>query len=111
MVELMTALRYFVVIRERGPGWDWSLPMRRQPGWEAHAAFMDALDAEGFIVAGGPLGDEDAARRIMHVVRAPDVVTIESRMERDPWTPATLLRTVSIDPWTVLLGRISAEVR
>jgi uncharacterized protein YciI len=95
---------YFTVIRERAAAWDWTLPMRRQVQWEAHAAFMDALADEGFIVAGGPLGNEDDARRVMHVIVAPDVDAIEARMAADPWTPTNMLRTVSIEPWTILLG-------
>ena len=82
--------------------------MRRQAGWEAHAAFMDALDAEGVIVAGGPLGGEDDAARVMHVVNAPDRDAAEDRMAQDPWTPMHLLTTVSIEPWTVLLGGFRA---
>jgi hypothetical protein len=54
----------FVVVRERSASWDWSRPMRRQDLWEAHAAFMDALESEGFILAGGPLGGEDDALRV-----------------------------------------------
>ena len=77
--------------------------MRRQAGWESHAAFMDALETQGFIVAGGPLGGEDDAARVMHVVSAPHPELIERRLEEDPWTPH-LLRTVSIEPWLVLLG-------
>jgi uncharacterized protein YciI len=99
---------YFVVVVERSSGWDTSLPMRRQPHWDAHAAFMDALDAEGFIVAGGPLGDEDSARRVMHVVNAPDPETIEARLAQDPWAPMRMLTIVSIEPWTVLLGGFRA---
>jgi uncharacterized protein len=95
---------YFAVIRERAAGWDWSVPMRRQTQWDAHAAFMDALTDEGFIVAGGPLGGEDDAARVLHVVNAPDTGAIESRLAEDPWTPMGLLKTVSIEPWTVLLG-------
>jgi uncharacterized protein YciI len=95
---------YFVVIRERGAAWDWSVPMRRQAEWDSHAAFMDDLAADGFIVAGGPLGGEDDARRGLHVVDAPEKSVIEARMAADPWTPMDLLRTVSIEPWTVLLG-------
>ena len=34
--------------------------------------------------------------------------TIALRLEQDPWTPMGLLRTVSIDPWTVLLGGFGA---
>jgi uncharacterized protein YciI len=95
---------YFVVIRKRSSGWNWSVPMRRQAGWDAHAAFMDALESEGFIVAGGPLGGEDDAARVMHVVFAPDARTVEARLAQDPWDPPHLLSTVSIEPWTVLLG-------
>lgn len=95
---------YFVVVRERGPGWDWSIPMRRQAKWDAHAAFMDALASEGFILAGGPLGGEDDARRVLHVVAANDASAVLSRMEEDPWTAMGLLKTVSVEPWTVLVG-------
>jgi uncharacterized protein YciI len=98
---------YFVVIRERGAGWDWSLPMRKQAEWEAHAAFMDALANDGFIAAGGPLGGEDDAARVLHVVSTSEAVeedTIEAILAADPWTPMNLLRTVSVEPWTVLLG-------
>jgi uncharacterized protein YciI len=97
---------YFVMIVERGRAWDWSVPMRRQKEWEAHAAFMDALADDGFIVAGGPLGGEDDAVRVMHVVAAPDRAAIELRMAQDPWTPMGMLRTISIEPWTVLLGKL-----
>jgi uncharacterized protein YciI len=99
---------YFVVTRERGPSWDWSRPMRRQDEWDAHAAFMDALTAEGFILAGGPLGSEDDARRVLHVVLANDADEIERRLAEDPWTPNGLLRTVGIERWTVLLGGFGA---
>jgi len=99
-------MSYFVVIRERADAWDWSVPMRRQAEWDAHAAFMDVLAGEGFIVAGGPLGDEDTAARIMHVVNAPDKGAIESRMAEDPWTSMRLLKTFSIEPWTVLVGSL-----
>ena len=33
-------------------------PLEQQTGWEGHAAFMDELVERGFIVLGGPLGDE-----------------------------------------------------
>lgn len=95
---------YFVLICERSSGWDWSVPMRRQPEWEAHAAFMDALESEGFILAGDPLGDEDDAARVMHIVSARDGDAINTRMAEDPWTPMHMLSTVSIEPWTVPLG-------
>ena len=99
---------YFVVVRERSAGWNWSVPMRQQKEWDAHAAFMDAATEEDFIVAGGPLGDEDSASRVLHVVSAPDTGAIELRLAQDPWTHMRLLKTVSIEPWTVLLGGFSS---
>jgi uncharacterized protein YciI len=101
-------MAYFVVVNERGGPWDWSLPLRRQAQWDAHAAFMDGLTDDGFILAGGPLGAEDDARRTMHVIDAPDVATIERRFAEDPWIPTGMLRIVSIEPWTVLLGGFGA---
>lgn len=100
---------YFVVVRQRAAGWDWSVPMRRQVAWEAHAAFMDALADEGFVVAGGPLGSEDDAARVLHVVNAPNDDAIEARLAEDPWAPMGLLKTVSIEPWTVLLGGFTRD--
>ncbi len=94
---------HYVVLRERAHDWDWSRPMRRQDGWEAHAAFMDALASERFVILGGPLGDEDTAKRVIHVIEAPDESAVRARLAEDPWTPR-LLRTVSIEPLTLLLG-------
>jgi len=37
---------------------DRSPPRRAQSGWDAHAALMDALVAEGLVVLGGPVGDD-----------------------------------------------------
>lgn len=98
---------YFVVTVERGGAWDWSRPMREQHQWDEHAAFMDTLADDRFILAGGPLGDEDRAPRIMHVVEAPDEAAIRSRLATDPWANG-MLAIVKIDPWTVLLGGFGA---
>jgi uncharacterized protein YciI len=99
---------YFVVTCERSSGWNWLLPMRRQAHWEVHATFLDALASEGFIVAGGPLGSEDDAKRVMHIVSAPDRETVEGRLAHDPWAPMRLLTIAAIEPWTILLGGLHA---
>lgn len=80
--------------------------MRRQREWEAHAGFMDALAAEGTIVAGGPLGSEDDAPRVLQIMQAENAGAIEAVLAQDPWTAMGLLRTISIEPWRVLLGRL-----
>jgi uncharacterized protein YciI len=93
-------VEYFAVIRERGHAWDEARGMREQDGWDEHAAFMDALAEEGLIVLGGPLGD---GARVLHVVDAPSEQEIRRRLAADPWEPAAILRTASVERWRVLL--------
>ena len=93
---------YFAVTRERGPAWDAGRPMRDQPGWDEHAAFMDALAEEGFVVLGGPLGDGE--REFLHIVAAESEEAIRARLAADPWTGTDQLRTARIAPWEILLG-------
>lgn len=96
----------FAVIVERGAAWNWSLPMRRQNEWDAHAAFMDALVEQGFIQAGGPLGTEDNAAKILHLVDAPDESAVLQRLAEDPWHRSGMLRIAAVEPWTLLLGSV-----
>lgn len=100
---------YFAVVVERGTPWDWTIPMREQKDWAAHAAFMDRLGDEGFIVAGGPLGGEDVAPRILHIVEAPNETTIRERLAEDVWYGTGLLQIASIDPWSVLVGSLASR--
>ena len=91
---------FLVVLHQSGPAWERSKPMEEQSGWDEHAAFMDKLVEDGFIVLGGPLGD---GNRAMHVVTAAGVDEVEARFALDPWTQTGLLRLVSVEPWEILL--------
>ncbi len=91
----------FVVTRGPGPAWDLTKPTREQPGWDPHAAFMDALADERFLAFGGPAGNHN---KVVLILDAPDKATIQARLARDPWTAAGMLRTVAIEPWTIWLG-------
>jgi hypothetical protein len=92
-------LKTFVVLRERGPEWDWSRDLRAQDGWDEHAAFMEALVGEGFIRAGGMLADE----RAMHIVEAESEDAVRARFAEDPW-PEAMLDVASVTSWEILLG-------
>jgi uncharacterized protein YciI len=95
---------YLAAVRERGPAWDASRPMRGQDGWPAHAEFMDGLADEGFVVAGGPLGADE--RTFLIVFDAEDEDAVRARLAKDPWTAADLLRIRAIDTWEILLGTV-----
>ncbi|MGO8865266.1 MAG: YciI family protein [Alphaproteobacteria bacterium] len=95
--------RLFAVWNTRGAAWNDSRPMEEQEDWKGHAAFMDALQAEGFVVIGGPLvGTRDA----LLIIRADDAEEIQSRLAEDPWRRKGLLTTTRIIPWTLRLGSL-----
>lgn len=96
---------YFVVINEQGPKWDVRLSMREQKGWDEHAKFMDALEAEHFIVLGGPLGNYPK-HRAMLIINAPDHQTIRKRLDEDPWYRDDILREIQAYSWEILLGKL-----
>jgi hypothetical protein len=92
-------MMFLVVLRRSGPEYDHSKPLEDQSGWLEHAAFMDRLVDDGFIVLGGVLGDEV---RTAHAVEAGSEDEIRETLGRDPWS-GTHLVVDSIDPWTIRL--------
>ena len=101
-----TVATFLVIVRRVGPRWDRSRPMEEQSEWDAHAAFMDGLVDDGFIVLGGPLADEI---RTAHAVEAESEDAIRARLAQDPWSGTHLL-VDTIDRWTIRLdGRRSPE--
>jgi uncharacterized protein YciI len=98
----------FALMLVHGPGWDTSRPIRQQAAWAQHAAFMDGLVDDGFIILGGPLGDGE---RTLHVVEAADPGEIETRMAQDPWAETGLLRIGSIEPWSLWLDSRDAAAQ
>jgi uncharacterized protein YciI len=93
----------FAVRLVRGLGWDPSRQIRDQDGWDEHAAFMDGLVEDGFIILGGPVGDGE---QTLHVVEAADEHEIEARLADDPWPSAGLLRIGAIEPWELWLDSL-----
>ena len=84
-----------------GPRWDASRARREQAGWDEHAAFMDRLVEERFVVMGGPVGAGDGDH-VLLVVQADDEAAIHARLADDPWA-GSLLTTRSVRPWKVWL--------
>lgn len=101
MAEItVVGMTNFAVTLVHGTGWDTSRPIREQDDWSAHAAFMDGLVADGFLIAGGPLGAGD---RTLHLIDAEDELQIRARFGEDPWARADMLRIGSIEPWALWL--------
>ena len=96
---------FFAVRLERAGPWDFSRGLREQEGWDEHAAFMDGLVEQGFIVLGGPLSDVE----ILHAIRAADEQEVRARLAEDNWAQNGMLTIVSIEPWTILLDGLGAR--
>jgi uncharacterized protein YciI len=97
-------MSYFAVIREAGPAWT-AGGIFDQPGVAEHAAFMNALADEGFLLFAGPLaGSEDGRVRALLIVNANSDADIHRRLADDPWAPTQQLVTVSFERWQILVG-------
>jgi hypothetical protein len=97
------AKQLFAVISSRGPGWQNSRPMEEQQDWHVHAAFMDALVADGFVLLGGPL---EGTSRVLLIVRADNEDQIRMRLSGDSWIKNDLLRVTEVAPWMLRLGSL-----
>jgi uncharacterized protein YciI len=93
----------FVVKRMRGSGWNDSLPLEQQEDWPAHAAFMDNLYDEGFVLLVGPL---EGTREFLLIVRAESADEVSSRLAADCWVHKDISRIVDVRPWQLRLGSL-----
>jgi uncharacterized protein YciI len=92
----------FVTISSAGPHRDPSKPTREQPLWDEHAAFIDQLVAEGFILIGGPLVDEGGA---MLIVNAGDENEVREKLKNDPWFERGILKLESVKRWQIFIDQ------
>jgi uncharacterized protein YciI len=93
----------WVVRAERGGPWDFSKDMREQDGWPEHAAYMDRMFDDGFLLLAGPL---EGGRDVLWVVKAESKEQIRERMAEDPWSPSGMLTPVRIEEWDIVLDRL-----
>jgi uncharacterized protein YciI len=95
----------FAVTREAGPAWTDGQGIFGQPAVSEHAAFMNSLAEQEFVLFGGPLaGSEDGRVRVLLIVNADSEAEIQRRLAEDPWVPTGQLTTVRIEPWKTLVG-------
>jgi hypothetical protein len=94
----------YAVIREAGPGWA-DGGIAAQPDVADHAAFMNDLSDEGFVVFAGPLAGTDNGR-----LRAQGSSARRWRIS-SPWAAFTISRAradrlaiTSVEPWNLIVG-------
>jgi uncharacterized protein YciI len=90
----------FIAISSAGPNRDPSKGTREQPFWDQHAAFIDQLVAEGFVLMGGPLVDEGGA---VLIVNAEDENEVREKLKNDPWFKKGILKVEAVKRWQIFI--------
>ena len=90
----------FLAFSSAGPNRDFSKDTRQQPFWDAHAAFIDQLVGDGFILMGGPLVDEGGS---LLIINADDENEVEETLKNDPWMQHGILKLESIKRWQIFV--------
>lgn len=96
--------KLWVVNRAPGKGWVEGPSVTEQPDWDAHAAMMDRMHGEGFVLLAGPLGTTPF--EAMMVVRADSEAEVRERFAPDPWVVRDISRLVRVVRWHVRLGSL-----
>ena len=94
--------RTFLAISSAGPNRDFSKGTREQPFWDEHAAFIDKLVDDGFILMGGPLVDEGGALLIFNAEYETEV---REKLKNDPWAKEGILKLESIKRWEIFIDQ------
>jgi len=95
----------FLAYSTAGPQRDLARDAREQPHWDAHAAFIDGLVAEGFIQLGGPLDAEGGG---FLVIMAQDEAEARDRLRHDPWYAHGILALVWVKRWRIFIDMWAA---
>jgi hypothetical protein len=89
---------FLVTISQSGPEFDRSKPLQEQSGWAEHAAFMDSLVDQGFVILGGPL----PGHRVAHAIESSSEEALRATLARDNWSGSHLV-VERVEPWDVKL--------
>ena len=94
----------FIAISSAGPNRNPSKGTREQPFWDDHAAFIDQLLDEGFVLMGGPLVDEaEMPHGALLIVNAQDENEVREKLKNDPWFEKGILKLESVNRWQIFI--------
>ena len=94
----------FIVISSVGPNRDPSKGVREQPFWDEHAAFIDQLVDDGFILMGGPLlGRDGLPQGALLIVNAQNENDVTEKLKDDPWFERGILKLESVKRWEIFI--------
>jgi uncharacterized protein len=105
MRKLSTVPERVVVVWRAGPTWK-SGGVREQPGWDAHAEFIDALIENGTFVMGGPFADNSGSMSLFEGVSVDEARRI---IAEDPFVENGVFVLDDIREWDVFVDELTAR--
>lgn len=84
----------FVGMVERTAQWDRSKQAHEQPGFADHAAYMGALEQEGFVAMAGLLAESE---HILFVFLADSEEQVRERLAQDPWQKSGMAKLIRLE--------------
>jgi uncharacterized protein len=94
-----------VIVRFRaGPTWEPGGAIREQPGWDAHAEFIDALVERGTMVMGGPFSDSSGSMSLLECV---DAAEAERLVAGDPFVENGVFVLEEVREWTIFVDELT----
>jgi hypothetical protein len=102
-------MRRRVMVRfTAGPTWERGGDVREQPGWDAHAGFVDGLVERGTMVMGGPFADNSGTMILLEGV---DAAAAERLVADDPFILNGVFVLEEVREWTIFVDGLSAKAR
>ena len=93
-----------VVVWRAGPTWT-SGGVREQPGWDAHAEFIDAQIEIGTFVMGGPFADNSGSMSLLEGVSVDEARRI---IADDPFVANGVFVLDNVREWDVFVDELTA---
>jgi uncharacterized protein YciI len=98
-------VRQRVIVRfVAGPAWERGEPVREQPGWDAHAEWVDALVEQGTMVMGGPFTDNLGTMILLEGVDEADAARL---VATDPFIHNGVFVLDEIREWTIFVDELT----
>jgi uncharacterized protein YciI len=95
--------RTFAAIVERASRWEPGKPPQEQAGFDQHAKYMGALEAERFIALAGLMPESGDVLFIFH---AEDEAEVRRRIAQDPWQQDGHVRLVRVEEIAIRINAL-----
>jgi hypothetical protein len=93
--------RTFAAIVQRTERWDPKREAPEQDGFAGHAAFVAALEADGFIALAGLM---QPSAEVLFIFLADSEEEVRKRMSQDPWQQDGHVRLIRVEEIHIRIG-------